>query len=522
MVKSGQNLLISEGTDRNCSFEKAANDTSPELPSDVLSNPALLFLYYRIEQILGIKAGSEALKNLNSYIEETCGAAFIENPAAYEYLLTSREHIFNISKFLTVNETYFFREGVHFELLVNLLPEFANLKRPVQICSAAVSIGCEAYSIAMLLDYHQKKGFDFDFIIDAFDVNVQAIETAKNARYTSNTLRTDGASWKYILDCYLIQDRNEYIVSQNIRRKVRFFPHNIMRGFERHYDIIFFRNSLIYFSSKNRLIVINNLAESLFNNGILFLGITETASVKHPLLINRYHSDVFYFQKTGACGLPEKPVFSYTYSEPEKNEQLPQKPPVVRENTSVSKEIKETYTRSKDIPVDCMEISDILKTDDGKSNAENVLSKLENLNQFSDINSLDITGSQIAASAVYYLHTENFSNADRIIKFLEKSNSGTFTKFLLGEYNFLRGIFDEAEKQFHEASVKDKFFWPAFYRIAGLAAEGNQTRYEYKIKKAIESIELVQKELPAQRHYECFMGGFSPDYFRRILERKLL
>jgi chemotaxis protein methyltransferase CheR len=44
----------------------------------------------------------------------------------------------------------------------------------------------------------------------------------------------------------------------------------------------------------------------------------------------------------------------------------------------------------------------------------------------------------------------------------------------------------------------------------------NRTLYEYKLKKAIESIELG-KDL----HYESFIGGFSPDYFRQILEKKL-
>ena len=273
-------------------------DVKAELPAEILTSPALLFLYYRIEQILGIKAGIEALKTLNGHLETCCGSSFIENPATYEYLLTSREQIFNISGFLTVNETYFFREGVHFSILENALPELAKLGRPIQICSAAVSIGCEAYSIAMLLDYHNKKGLDLDFTVDAFDVDAQVIETAKKARYTENALRNDGSSWKHILDLYLTKEDKEYVVSQNIIRKVRFFPHNIMRGLDKQYDIIFFRNAMIYFSSKNRHTVINNLSDSLLNNGLIFFGISETSAVRHPLLANRFSCDGFYFQKT--------------------------------------------------------------------------------------------------------------------------------------------------------------------------------------------------------------------------------
>ena len=484
-----------------------------KIPNDVLSSPALLFLYYRIEHILGIKAGSEALKNLNNYIEKTCGSTFIENPAVYEKLLTTREQIHDISKFLTVNETYFFREGVHFEILTSLLPELAKLNRPIQICSAAVSIGCEAYSIAMLLEYHKKNGLNFDFSVDAFDISIEAIETAKNARYTANAFRGDGTAWKYIFDSYLIPDNGEYIISQDIRGKVRFFPHNIMRGIEKQYDVIFFRNTLIYFTAKNRLSVFNSIAESLYNNGFLFLGICETSSVNHPLLLNRYSHDAFYFQKTGVSGLLEQLEIKQIDIHHAQNKNIENAKKI---HSPKKRDIPQAVKQIK-LTVICKEISDILKIEDGKPNAQNVL------NAFESENSGLLSGSCLAAAVVYYSNTQNFDTADKILSYLEKCASCSSTRFLRGEYNFLRGNSEEAEKYFQEAAVKDKFFWPAFYRIAILASEGNRTRYEYKIKKAIECIELSQNLQPQEKQdYECFMGGFSSDYFLRILEKKLI
>jgi len=487
------------------------SDTPSAVPNDVLSSPALLFLFYRIEQILGIKAGSEALKNLNEYIEKTCGSTFIENPAVYEKLLTSREQICEISKFITINETYFFREGVHFEILTSLLPELAKLNRPIQICSAAVSIGCEAYSIAMLLDYHKKNGLDFDFSVDAFDVDGEAIETAKNARYTTNAFRGDGLAWKYILDSYLIPDNGEYIIPQDIRSKVRFFPHNLMRGIEKQYDVIFFRNALIYFTVKNRLSVLNNIAESLYNNGFLFLGISETSSVSHPLLINRYSPDAFYFQKIGIRGLLEH----------HEKKQID----IHRAQKNIENTKSISHPKKHDIPqtprqtrltVNCKEISSFLKNEDGKPNAEHALDAIKNGNSDS------LSGSSLAAAAVYYLNAKNFDPADKILSYLEEHASCSSTRFLRGEYHFLRGNSVEAEKYFQEATVKDKFCWPAFYRIATLASEGNRIRYEYRIKKAIECIDLSQDPQSGEKQdYECFMDGFSSDYFLRILENKL-
>jgi len=489
--------------DNTAAVDKYA-DIPSKVPAEALSSPALLFLYYRIERTLGIKAGSEALVRLNEHIEKYCGASFVENPAAFERFLSSHERIYDISKFLTVNETYFFREGVHFEILFELLPELAKLNRPLRICSAAVSTGCEAYSIAMLLDYHIKKGLDIDFTLDAFDISASAIEIAKNARYTANAFRFDGSLWKYILDSYLIPDEGEYAVSHNIRAKVNFFTHNIMRGLDRQYDIIFFRNSLIYFSSKHRLSVLNNIAQAIFNNGFLFLGVSETSSVNHPLLSNRSSHDAFYFQKISSLNI---------------REQLDLKPGERQESSHNFREernIKPPPVKREEIPVNCGEIAEIMKTDEGKTNAQNVINSLFNGT------SASLSGSGLAACTLYYLNVQDFDLARKAISFLEKYSSAEFTLFLKGELLFMQGSYEEAEKRYQEAAAKNSFFWPAFYRIAILAAEGNRTRYEYKINKAIESIELSQNHGQNTEHnYECFIGGFSSDYFIRILEKKI-
>jgi chemotaxis protein methyltransferase CheR len=114
------------------------------------------------------------------------------------------------------------------------------------------------------------------------------------------------------------------------------------------------------------------------------------------------------------------------------------------------------------------------------------------------------------------LNIQDFDSADIVLTHLEKRNTGAIIRFLRGEYYFHKGAIKEADHFFTEAAVKDATFWPAFYRIALLTAGGNKTRHEYRIKKACESIELGR-----ELQYECFMGGFSPDYFRQILERKL-
>ncbi|MDR1180207.1 MAG: chemotaxis protein CheR, partial [Spirochaetales bacterium] len=116
---------------------------------------------------------------------------------------------------------------------------------------------------------------------------------------------------------------------------------------------------------------------------------------------------------------------------------------------------------------------------------------------------------------IAFLGAENTGAADTVLTALEERSGCAATAFLRGEYHYHRGESGAAEAHYQEATGRDTAFWPAFYRLSFLAAGSNQTRGEYKIKKALESIEKGET-----LHYEIFIGGFSPDYYRRILERK--
>jgi chemotaxis protein methyltransferase CheR len=280
-----------------------------------------------------------------------------------------------------------------------------------------------------------------------------------------------------------------------------------MRGLDKQYDIIFFRNSLIYFSSKNRLSVLNNIAESLFNNGYLFMGASETSSVNHPLLLNRVSCGNFYFQKAQLIKRQEQ----HDIRVKENAGEITRNPRGERGEIK----IKPLPVKREKIPISCAETAEILETDEGRTNAQNVIGSL------SDGTSASLSGSGLAACALYCLNAQDFDLAEKVISFLEKNSADEFTRFLRGELLFLRGPGEEAEKYYQEAAAKNRYFWPAFYRIAILAAEGNRIRYEYKIKKAIESIELSRNNKhDAECCYECFLGGFSSDYFIRILRKK--
>jgi len=462
-----------------------------------------MFLYHRVEQIFGIRAEGEALKKLDARVESICGHSFVENPAAYEHALSSQENVFDIAQEVTINETYFFREGAHFELLMRShLPRLAKLGRPIRFCSAASSIGCEAYSLAMLLSHYSKTQTQFEFEIDAFDVCAPTIEVARGARYSSNSIRPDGSGWKGLMDDYLTRDGNEFVVSKDIRSSVRFFAHNIMNGIEKRYDVIFFRNALIYFSAKSRQLALDDLAEALLDDGILFLGVSETSSADHPLLASRRDDGVFYFQKPGR----------ERFANPSQAESAPPAHPPRAGAARPMPEIGARAPRESELPVDCAKVAALLEKSEGRDGAAQTLAAIAN-----ERNSQFLSGADLASAAVYFISAQDFSCAGRAISFLEERNSGAIPPFLRGECHMLNEKFQEAAACFEKSISRGKDFWPAFYRLALLPLEGDGIGQERMARLALESLGLG-----ARSGYECFLGGFSTDYFKIILERKLM
>jgi len=256
------------------------------------------------EKKYGIKPDPDDIEKLKNHLIE--GGGNYSNPNSlyvddklFERVFTSGE----AAAFLTVNETYFFREPIHFSLLQDLLPSFNQ--SVVRICSAAASSGCEAYSIAMILDmYNRYAEKPLFYQIDAFDINPNVIQTACKGIYSQRSLREDGSCFNYITELYLKKNGDKIQVEQELKNNINFFVHNLLNEINYdYYDVIFFRNAFIYFLPDYREKVLTNLSNALKENGFLIMGISETAGVRHHQLEQRIKrlqpqkEEVFFFQK---------------------------------------------------------------------------------------------------------------------------------------------------------------------------------------------------------------------------------
>jgi len=188
---------------------------------------------------------------------------------------------------LTTNETYFFREPKHYDVLE---AEFVQrkTKAPIAIWSAAASFGDEAYSTAMLLADLQMQGrIGAEWSILATDISHRVLLSAKEGIYPEDRLRavTPERLRRY---CLRGEDasQGQVLVQDKIRERVQFGRLNLCQPFDGigPFDVIFLRNVLIYFDPPTKIAVVDRVLATLKPGGLFFMGTAEgRVACKTPL-----------------------------------------------------------------------------------------------------------------------------------------------------------------------------------------------------------------------------------------------
>ena len=175
---------------------------------------------------------------------------------------------------LTTHETYFFREGQHFDFLKQFIfPHFKG--RQFKALSAACSSGEEVYSIAFEADHHLSERSNWH--VYGTDIAETSIGQARKALY--NEMRTklipEAYRKRYLLKG--IDDMDGFcLVKPDIKRQVDFFVGNILSDIPHApYDVIFCRNVLIYFDQQTKQQLVSNLMKHLKPGGYLIISQTE-------------------------------------------------------------------------------------------------------------------------------------------------------------------------------------------------------------------------------------------------------
>ena len=192
-----------------------------------------------------------------------------------------------LADYISTNKTEFFREKTHFSFLTSrIIPEFLNeisaYRMPqLKVWSAGCSSGQEAYSIAISLEeYMRQKASRFEYSILATDISFRMLKTAKEAIYPmsqANEISHD------LRQRYFLKSKNAHDpkirLTKEIRDKVRLAYQNLMDGsypFNMPFDVIFLRNTLIYFDQVVQKRVLAKVMHHLKTDGYLFIGHSES------------------------------------------------------------------------------------------------------------------------------------------------------------------------------------------------------------------------------------------------------
>jgi chemotaxis protein methyltransferase CheR len=200
-----------------------------------------------------------------------------------------------MADYISTNKTEFFRENAHFNFLTNtILPKFRGqvptYRIPtMNIWSAGCSSGQESYSISITIEeYIRSSGFQFGYFITATDISTRMLTAAKEAIYP--IAQVDEISMdlkqKYFLKSKSQAD-SKVRVAKEIRDKVRFSYLNLMDDsyqVKDDFNIIFLRNTLIYFEPAVQIKVLTKVLDRLVDGGFLIIGHSESLiNMKLPI-----------------------------------------------------------------------------------------------------------------------------------------------------------------------------------------------------------------------------------------------
>lgn len=205
----------------------------------------------------------------------------------YDLVVNSPEERIQMLDALSTNETRFFREPQHFELMKSVIfPTWVEEAaagrrgRKIRVLSAGCSTGQEPYSLAMILLDHFPAASGWEIEIIATDLSTRALEIAQTGIWPIAKADEIPSFYKkaFMLKGFANQ-AGKIKAGPEVCSIIRFFRMNLNEPaypLTGKFELIFCRNVLIYFDQAGRERVVRRLTSFLSSDGYLFLGHAES------------------------------------------------------------------------------------------------------------------------------------------------------------------------------------------------------------------------------------------------------
>jgi chemotaxis protein methyltransferase CheR len=236
-------------------------------------DPRWLTFRRALERAIGVPLGQYKEPQMKRRLASIMTRRGLDGWLAFEKAIAADHKLLgDVRDTLTINVSEFFRQADRFqELQAKWLPNLIKERRQLKIWSAGCSIGCEPYTLAMILNELDPRG---THSILATDVDLPILSRAREGNgYLPSEIRAVPPA---LVKKYLTAEGETFRVTDEIRRKVNFRRHDLLSDpYPTDLDMILCRNVVIYFTDEAKQHIYKGFAKALRPSGLLFIGGSE-------------------------------------------------------------------------------------------------------------------------------------------------------------------------------------------------------------------------------------------------------
>jgi len=473
-----------------------------------------------IEERTGINTIAINSPNVDEFISLRVSLNGISESGYPELLSRNPVELQELIDFITINETYFFREEKVFRFIQeDLIPRFASEIKTLRVWSAGCSTGEEALSLYSLLlnSLPEEK-----FRIYAGDINDHVLDQFREGKYRQGSLRNDGQSFHHLLDRVALTktESGEITIDPGVISRIDIRNINLYHdSFDTlpGMDLVLLRNILIYMKRPNKQTIIDKIVKKMNIGGILITSASEVPHISHPQLKVECRDGYFYLIKedpralnrdrlssmlketTGALN-PAVPDLSSAVST-----SSPARPAAPAPLTAAF----EAGDTLKNVPKEpdekefCLLVSDLLNNRFCAEETSPVYSAAEQI-----------------VVILYSIDSGETEKARQMFLGLTPCDfPGSVYHFIGGFIHFQLAETEEALQYFRSSLKANPRFWPARY----YSLSGGQDSTRQQIAQTRVLVDEIDQYIRQNRtEYQFLLEGFNARYFLEICRARLL
>ncbi len=453
----------------------------------------------------------------------------IVSPEAYHALLLSdQDELQKLTELLTVNETYFFREPEHLNLIIDkLMPEFMSVRNrgAIRILSAGCSTGEEPYSIAIML--RERFGAESErlFTITGVDIDSAVIASARQGLYGKSSFR--GMDQTLLERYFKLNASGRFQVSDAIKKQVGFevvnllgatYPQRMLMP-----DIILYRNVSIYFPQQIQREIFGKLAELLAEGGCLLVGASETFHHDLGILSLIKQDSLFFYRKIPKIIFEERRTTSRHAAVPGQarsglQQAAPAYPPRPEASQPRTRHETNLHHRKHSDPVVQLDVRESFDSAIALAHSKKFEKALAILDEILKQDAAFEKAHCLKGSLL--LSMSRFDEAQTICDAILKRDSLCLEAYLmLGIIARQKGNDDDALRRFREAVYLNASCWLAHFYSAEISYV---QRDEKRARSGYEAAIRVLEKGSLQKHGQDFFPlSFNAEQFSVICRHKL-